>query len=147
MKKILFSIATLTILNFSFGQTLDDFKWLEGTWQRQNVKEGNSAFESWEVNKDELIGIGATLRGADTVFVEKLKIKLIDGEMNYVALVGENGRPVNFKITSYDKKGFVSENPNHDFPKKITYKLEGKQLTATISGDGKEIPFLFEKIE
>lgn len=109
------------------------------------MKEGQSAFESWEVTKKTLTGIGVTLRGVDTVFMESLSIIEKDQNLYYVANVSENASPTLFKITSISKRGFVSENPQHDFPKKIEYLLDGETLTATISGDGKAIPFVFKK--
>ncbi|WP_315820030.1 hypothetical protein [Paraflavitalea speifideaquila] len=62
-----------------------------------------------------------------------------------MADVPQNKEPVYFKLTAITKDGFTCENPNHDFPKKIDYKLDGNKLRATISGDGKAIDYLFER--
>jgi len=121
--------------------------WLVGKWQRENVKAGKTAFEIWEWNNKSLQGIGVTLQGADTVFAEKLSIIDKEGQLYYVANVGSNATPTFFKIVSYGKSGFISENPAHDFPKKITYSLSGNKMLATISGNGKQIPFSFRKVE
>ena len=85
------------------------------------------------------------MKGADTSFVEKVKIVVKGGEIYYVADVPENSKPVDFKITSIDDKSFVCENPAHDFPKKIAYYKDGNNLRAVISGDGKEMEYLFVK--
>lgn len=144
---------TLTLLfllasGLASGQSFKDFKWMTGTWGRQNTKLGSSAFESWEkMTKKGFSGQGITLQGADTVFVEKLSIVKKENKLYYVAEVSQNVAPTYFKITSYSKNGFVCENPDHDFPKKIEYKLQGNILTATISGEGKEIPFQFRRMD
>jgi hypothetical protein len=40
----------------------------------------------------------------------------------------------------------VAENPQHDFPKKISYrKINETELQATISGGNKSISYLFQK--
>jgi hypothetical protein len=40
----------------------------------------------------------------------------------------------------------VFENPQHDFPKVITYRLEGDgTLVAVIEGDGKRVEFKFRR--
>jgi len=127
-------------------QKLSDLAWLTGTWQRTNVKPGRTAVEVWKkATAGEMIGKGASLQGADTVFVEKLKIILKDGTLYYVADVPENKEPVLFKFTELTSTSFVCENPTHDFPKKIAYKLEGNKLTATISAGEKKMDFLFVK--
>ena len=56
-----------------------------------------------------------------------------------------NQKPVYFKLTEITDIGFVCENQEHDFPKKIAYQLDGKKLKAQISGNGKVIDYLFEK--
>ncbi|MEP5614278.1 MAG: DUF6265 family protein [Cyclobacteriaceae bacterium] len=121
--------------------------WLVGKWERENVRSGRTAFEIWERQGDSLNGIGVTMQGADTVFVEKLNIISKEGQLYYIANVSANASPTLFKISMYDASGFVSENPEHDFPKKIVYKLDGNKLIATISGDGNEIPFAFKKVD
>lgn len=138
----------LPFLTFSsIAQSVDDFSWLEGTWQRQNTKPGSSAFETWNQSEGMLSGMGVTLKGTDTVFIEKLKIVNQKDTWYYVAEVSHNAAPTYFKITSFGKEGFVCENPDHDFPKKIVYALEDDRLIATISGDGKSIPFTFISVK
>ena len=94
---------------------------------------------------DGLAGQGLTLRGADTVFVENLSILLKGDAYFYVAEVAHNKTPTFFEITSLDAGKFTCENPQHDFPKKISYTLNDNVLTVVISGDGKSIPFIFKK--
>jgi hypothetical protein len=134
---------------FAQSITEKDFNkllWLEGDWKRTNAKPGRTASESWKKGRaNELIGLGVSLKEKDTVFVEKLKILVKDNSIYYVADVAENKAPVYFKFIELTNDGFVCENPDHDFPKKISYKREGNKVRATTSGDGKSIDFLFER--
>lgn len=130
----------------SFRQDFEKLNWLKGQWERINMKEGRSAHERWEVTeKEELKGWGVSMHGADTAFVEILRVVVKDGVLYYVADVPENPNPVFFKFVSIAEDGFVCENPEHDFPKRIEYQLKGDSLKAITSGDGKELVFEFVK--
>ena len=113
---------------------------------RTNNKTGQSGTERWQrISPTEFFGTGTAMKEKDTVFVEKLRILIRENTIFYVSDVPENPNPVFFKLTEITAYGFVCENPKHDFPKKIEYKLKGKLLTAAISGDGKSIDYLFSK--
>ena len=92
-----------------------------------------------------MAGRGINLKGIDTTFVEKLKIILKDNAIYYVADVPQNKEPVLFKLTTQSETKLVFENPQHDFPKVITYEVLDKKLKAVISGDGKAIEYWFER--
>ncbi len=145
MKKLLLLSLNLLLTHVLLGQSFDDLNWLEGKWERQNVRPGTTAFEVWEKTDQGYQGMGISMKGADTVFVEKLSIAEKDGNLYYVAEVSSNQAPTYFKITSFSETGFVSENPQHDFPKKIAYTLEDKKLTAVISAGEKAMGFVFLK--
>jgi len=124
----------------------EKFSWLKGQWDRIKVKEGRSAHERWEeVSDQELKGWGVSLSGSDTSFIEVLQIVKKDGDLYYVADVPENPKPVFFRFTTIHENGFIAENPEHDFPKRIEYQLRGDSLKAITSGDGKELIFEFVK--
>ena len=146
---ILLASATQLFGQTTANQATENFKklnWLVGTWSRTNAKPGRSAHERWEQNStNELLGFGINLQGKDTTFIEKLRIIIKDNSVVYVADVPENQKLVYFKLIEISESGFICENPDHDFPKKISYQLEGKKLKAQISGDGKVIDYFFEK--
>lgn len=143
---LIFSSVKSQTANQSTHSTIDQLKWLEGTWTRTNSKAGQSGFELWKrVSSTELTGKGVTMHGGDTTFVEKLRIIVRDGNLFYVADVPENQKPVFFRVTEIKQNSFTCENPDHDFPKKIAYSLQVNKLQATISGDGKAIEYLFER--
>ena len=123
-----------------------ELSWLEGSWKRINPKAGQSGLEMWtKVSASELKGRGITLHGTDTAFVEKIRIISKDGSLYYVADVPENKKEIYFLFTDIKPTSFTCENPTHDFPKKIAYSLRDSKLTATISGNGKSIEYIFER--
>jgi hypothetical protein len=145
MKNIIF-IGLMLQASFLFAQDdVSKVEWLTGSWTRTNVKPGRSGVEVWAKNGNELVGRGISLKGMDTTFVEKIRIVSKEGKLFYVPDVPENKGEVWFELTSVTEKGFVCENPKHDFPKKIVYEVDGKDLKATISGDGKSIDYFFKK--
>lgn len=149
IRNTLFTLLLASVAPIAQGQSASDFKkltWLEGSWIRTNAKPGRSGVEWWKMSgANEMTGRGISLKGVDTTFVEKLRITIHDNVICYVADVPENKAPVYFRFTSLTGNSFVCENPAHDFPKKISYSLDGRKLTAVVSGDGKEIVYLFER--
>ena len=128
------------------------FDWLLGHWQRSNLsRPGQQGFEIWEKAADQsLKGTGILLQGSDTLFKEELQIVIRDDDFYYLALP-QTTSPENwvaFKIKELDQQHFKSENPDHDFPKVISYFLESAgELRAKISGGETEQHFLFRKKE
>lgn len=138
----------LIALIFGFeasAQTANDLSWLTGMWKRTNVKPGRTAHERWIKTNEGLQGWGISMNGADTSFVEKLRIVTKDNKLYYVADVPQNKRLTWFLITEVSATSFTCEDPEHDFPKKIVYQLDGNKLKATISGNGKSIDYFFER--
>ena len=154
MKKPILLISLLAFLNYASGQPnakqatkdLEKLNWLIGTWNRTDAKPGRSGHERWEKsNVNELQGFGVNFKGTDTTFMERLHIVIKDDHIYYVGDVPENQKPVYFKLTEVTATSFVCENPEHDFPKRISYQLDGKKLKAQISGNGKVIDYFFER--
>ncbi|QKJ30959.1 hypothetical protein HQ865_14770 [Mucilaginibacter mali] len=153
MKKLFVIIAALLFTSQVYSQQntskeFEKLKWLCGTWKRSNSKPGQSGTETWVATSPaKLTGKGVTMRGTDTAFVEKLSIVIKGGDIFYVADVSGNPEPVYFKMTTITADGFVCENPEHDFPKKIAYQLIGSRINASISGNGKNIAYNFERLK
>jgi hypothetical protein len=154
MSKVHFTFFLLLILNSACSQNntteieteFRSLSWLVGIWERTNVRPGQTASETWQnIGPYELKGVGITKKGNDTIFLEKIQIRIKENKIYYVADVRENKEPVYFEFTNITNTGFVCENPAHDFPKKIEYRLNGINLTVVISGDGKSQNYLFVK--
>ena len=114
---------------------------LLGKWIRTNDKPGNTTYEIWNNN---FTGLGITLHEKDTTFKEVLSIVSINDTLT-LQVEGVNETPTLFQFTSQTDTSFVAENPTHDFPTKIKYWLENKQLKAHVSNKEFGIEFIFEK--
>jgi hypothetical protein len=119
-----------------------DFNWMVGSWQRGDDKPGRTTFEQWEQASETLyLGLSFTMVAGDTVWQEKMR--LVAAETGWTLEVNGEGETIPFHLTSIEQGAFISENPEHDFPKMITYALRGDSLAAMVSGDGTEVPFTF----
>jgi len=128
--------------------SLHELEWILGTWERQNARLGVIHIEEWRKVSDHFYqGFGLAMSGSDTVLFEGLGIKAEEGTLYYIADVKENPAPVKFKIISLGKQSFISENPEHDAPKRIEYFLEGKIMTARVSWDQGGFDAVFMKLE
>lgn len=125
-----------------------EFGWLIGTWKLKD----KTIHETWSLGEDgkSLNGISMKVNGTEATVLEEIKLIFSGNSFYYIPDVAGDQDPVDFHITSFDETGFVAENPNHDFPKLIRYKLikrdDREFLEAAIEGDGKVIPYTFEKI-
>lgn len=150
-------IALITLIMLpvvSSAQNKDGIKaeferlyWLNGGWTQTNItKPGKALVEQWAKSGDyEMKGQATTTQNGDTVYIERISLLIKDNAIYYVADVPQNKQSIFFKLTSISENGFVCENPEHDFPKRISYTLTGTQLKATISGDGKSFDYLYVK--
>lgn len=111
--------------------------WIVDKWVSQS--ENSTSYEHWEKTNETLYTGGSeTIKNGDTVFAEKLKIELIEGKVYYIADVAHNPAPVKFLLTEVNENSAIFENPEHDFPQKITYINENGILHAVIEGPGKD---------
>lgn len=153
MRTLIIFLLVLSIVAISCKQevavkkTTTAFDFLIGDWELTNEKGGISTSEHWKaIHATELRGHGYTLEDEDTVFNEKMRI--IKKEDNWLLEVNaSNEKPTVFTITSHDRISFTAVNPENEFPKEIRYSYFDDVLTATITGEDTEIPFIFWRME
>jgi hypothetical protein len=128
-----------------YGQA--SFEWLLGTWKRTNDKEGLQTYEHWKkISESEFLGKGYTMKEADTVWQEKIKLIRGEDSWNFEVHVKNSVDPTIFRLTKVETNSFTCENTDNDFPKKIRYAKVEKGLNAVISGDGKVVLFEFIRL-
>jgi hypothetical protein len=152
MKKIFFLAICTSLLEIGYSQSekvADDFRklaWLGGTWVRTNAQTNETGNERWvKMSGSEWQGFGLTMKGQDTVSLERLKLIIKDDAIYYVADVPENKQAVYFKLTEVSDNRFVVENPEHAFPKKISYLKDGDKFRVTLFDDTKSVDYFFQR--
>ncbi|NOT74372.1 MAG: hypothetical protein HOP08_05540 [Cyclobacteriaceae bacterium] len=115
---------------------LEKANWLLGKWG--NNAGGAVITETWKTRNDSTFsGASYAVVGSDTVSSETISLAQIGSDVFYIPLVkGQNdGKGIKFKLTSSANDQLVFENPEHDFPQKISYsKISADSLMAEISG-------------
>ena len=82
-----------------------------------------------------MIGMGRAVAGGKTVEFEYLRIEQRVDAIYYVAHPKARCPGTDFKLTKLAAREAVFENPQHDFPKRVTYrKNPDGSLTASIDG-------------
>ncbi len=121
---------------------IEQFKWLEGTWQ--NMK--SLSYEQWEFNAETSTweGRGFQVNNVDTLITEKLIIECEESVCDYIADVPHNLHPIRFRISDITTSGFKAVNPDHNFPKYIHYNLlSDDRFNAAIGAEDRKIKFQF----
>ncbi len=117
------------------GKSTGDLDWMLGKWI--GSREDMSVHEIWEKGSDgRMNGQGVALMEEDTLFYEKMNIEVRDQNLYFTADIPGNQGPVSFKLTLLETHKAVFENPEHDFPKSISYRLvTPDSLVAEVEGD------------
>jgi hypothetical protein len=158
-KNAVIAILFISLAGFSVHYRIEEnkiqsFNWLIGTW-KMDTKRG-VIHEKWNADNDSTLSGESTITRStgETVLREKLEFAYRGKDYYYIPTVqGQNNdQPVPFRITSHSEKGFVAENPEHDFPKRIVYDLvTSDSIHAFIDGGpelaGKRADFYYSKIK
>lgn len=153
MKKIVFSVVIIaSMMTFSCNKydskgnliknydELQKAKWLIGVWEKTDSL--GTLQETW-VAKDDSTFLGQSYyiqNKKDTLHNEQIELIQEGEHLIYSATVkGENNdTPIPFQMTKDEDSLLVFENPKHDYPQKIQYKLfKNNSLIATVSGKQK----------
>ena len=111
--------------------------WLAGCWRMERA---NGYYEEiWlPPTSDGTLGVSREVRGGKTVMYEHLRVELRpDNVIAYVARPSGQAQ-AEFLARGHAPGSLVFENPQHDFPQRIEYRLvDPNAITATIQGPGK----------
>lgn len=116
-------------------EKLEQLDWILGNWS--NINSETESYEQWVKSNDSIyIGASVTLRNADTVFAERMKLYQESGTVFlYVETVGSDPNPVVFTQRPNAEHFFTFENPRNSFPTEIIYtNPEPQKIHAWVSG-------------
>lgn len=124
--------------------TISDLSWLAGCWV--GSEKGTDLLEQWmRPAGGMMLGMSRTVVGGKTVAFEFVQLREQDGDIYYVAKPSQQEEAA-FKLIRAGAGEAVFENPIHDFPQRIIYKLQpdGSLMAAiegTEGGNGRRIEY------
>lgn len=139
------SVITTQSVGAQTCNSLDNFEIFLGNWQE--MKEDQTTHEVWYKVSSKTIEGSASVsdKFGNLTSSESLRIVELSNQVFYIAKVNENTLPIAFKLVRCEENRFEFENPQHDFPKKISYMFKSPTtLLVHVSGkdgDGFEINF------
>ena len=139
MKKLALLAALLVVVsckNQASDEKLNPTQWILGSWEQKTDK--GIMTETWERKNDSLfVGSCYFINESDTLHTETIVLEQRADSITYSAkVIGQNNeKAISFTLTTANTNSLVFENPTHDYPQKIVYKMiNSTNLVATISG-------------
>jgi hypothetical protein len=111
---------------------LNALSWMAGQWSGEEG--GVRSEERWmEPAGGMMLAVHRDVAGGRAVHFEYLRIESTPGGIVYLA--SPRGKaPTPFKMVESSKERVVFENPEHEYPRRILYWLEGGKMHARIEG-------------
>ena len=150
MNKLSLSLLTILLLSFvscnkydANGNIIKDYEelekanWMLGEWEKTDSL--GTLREIWErLDDSTFVGLSYYIQNKkDTLHNEQVELMQNGEHLIYSATIkGENNNsPIPFQMTKDEDSLLVFENPKHEYPQKIQYKLmKNGSLITTISG-------------
>ncbi|WP_175597029.1 DUF6265 family protein [Peristeroidobacter soli] len=137
---LLISLGALATGNaVSAERGVEALAWLAGCWQPEKGDAGS--LEHWlPPAGGTMLGVSRTVKNGKTVEFEFMQLRTnTEGKVVFIALPSGQ-QETTFVAATVDHDSATFENPGHDFPQKVIYRLQPDgRLVARIEGtrDGK----------
>ena len=127
--------------------TLEDASWLAGCWEASNG--GTVTQENWmEPLGGMMLGMNRVVKGDGIQGYEFLILTAFDSALVYEAR--PSGQPpAEFRSTEVQEDMIRFENPEHDFPRRITYVLkdtDSLEVRVDNGRDGEGFALRFQRV-
>ena len=145
-----FSILLLIVIGCSTAtrENINQLSWPTGRWINDWEDSSTVSIETWTITDQGIRGHGLTRTiDKDTLFFESLLIHTHQDDILYSVNLSSNEKSVNFTLTDMGENYWKFENPNHDFPQVIEYRVADDTLYATVSAEGRSLDFKFRKAQ
>lgn len=138
-------ILGMLILSSPARADLSSLAWMAGCWTVDGEQPGS--VEQWTMPAGgSMLGMSRTVRDGKTVFFEFLRI--VEEEDGWSGLIASPAgqETARFKMIDLDTQQVVFENPHHDFPQRIMYRLtaDGKllgRIDGNVDGSPRTVEF------
>lgn len=121
---------------------LETLAFLLGSWREET--QGTVFEERWERQADGTFkGHAESFKsdGSEHYQEENMVLRSQGGKLVYAADPNQDGKFVEFTLVSCDERSVVFENPEHDFPQRLTYRYDEEGLLHASVTDLKDQGF------
>lgn len=142
MKSVLFFLvglcSVMTLCAQQSKPTVESLAWISGCWERSGGS--RQTVEQWmKPAGGTMLGMSRTVANGRTVEYEHLLLHQVGDTIYYVATPSRQ-QQASFKLIRSSAQEAVFENPEHDFPQRIIYRLQTDgSLVARIEGKSKGV--------
>jgi hypothetical protein len=127
-------LAALAVSHAAAGD-VTALGWMAGCWAPEKGDAGS--VEHWLAPAGgTMLGVSRTVKNGDTVEFEFMQLRVnTEGKLVFIALPSGQ-KQTTFVAVSVGKESVTFENPQHDFPQKVSYRLESaNRLVGRIEGN------------
>ena len=134
-RALMISLGMLSSINAVAAEAdITSLAWLAGCWQSEKGEAGSG--EHWlPPAGGTMFGVSRTVKNGKTVEFEFVQLRVnAEGKLVFIALPSGQ-KEATFVASAVGKDSVTFENPQHDFPQKVIYRLEpGGRLVGRIEG-------------
>src|SRR5687768_10676174 len=130
--------ALLLVAAPAAAADMAELDWLVGAWTTDSRPSAlRWTEERWAPARGGVM-LGTSLSGRTDKAFSYEYMRIAADEQGVITFWGspEGRPPVPFRLVEVSPRQAVFENPAHDFPTRIVYRLTGQGMEATVSGQG-----------
>lgn len=129
---------------------ISELAWLAGCWQVRGAT--TTIEEMWLAPRGGLLlGVSRTVRNGRAIDFEHTRIELSEGRPAFTAKPARQPEAT-FVATESSSTAVVFENPDHDFPQRISYRKVGSdslhaRIEGTTNGRARGVDFKYGRVQ
>lgn len=160
MKKITSLVFVTLFLSFSVraqgadsAPKLDALAFLSGCWEINVPDRKLLVSEQWmSPFGNAMVGMARNVRDGKMGSYEYLRIVQNDTGIHYIAKPSQSPSETSFKMVELRPNEVIFENPGHDFPQRVIYKLANNdnlaaRIEGTMNGQKRGMDFPYKRVK
>jgi len=139
----------LVLMTLAQAADVAALSWMSGCWRQESASQ--TVDEVWMApSGDGMLGMSRTVAKGRIADHEFLQIRVQDGRLVYIAKPSRQPEAT-FTAATVGPREVVFENPVHDFPQRIIYRLQGDgsiaaRIEGTANGKVRAVDFPMKRV-
>lgn len=147
---LVLAVGLVVLAGTAAGQTaarsLSDLRFMSGCWESAPGKKMQTSEQWMKPVGGMMLGMGRTVADGKAVDYEFMRIEQRGADIFFIARPRANKEDTEFKMVAGSATEAVFENPAHDFPQRVIYRLAkdgslAPRIEGTVNGKTKAIDF------